>query len=233
MTPAPLSPSPPILPPPAYAPPPGPLVLVYADRDLVVIDKPSGLLSVPGRGEDLQDSAWRRVQVDFPTALAGHRLDMDTSGLLIFALRRKAEAALRAQFQQHRVYKRYLARVWGRVEAEEGWVEQPLSHDPLRPPLSRLDPLGRPARTCFQVLSRAAASTRVALLPETGRSHQLRLHMQSLGHPILGDRFYASGEALAAAPRLMLHAAALAFDHPYDGRRVALEVGPDFALDGP
>lgn len=212
-----------------YAPPSTPwLVEVYADRDLVVLDKPAGLLSVPGRGPGLEDSAQSRVASRYSAAYAAHRLDMDTSGLLVIALRRKAEAALHQQFREHRVDKLYIARVAGSLHPDEGLVDLALSTEE-GVPRSRLDPAGRPAQTAWKVLSRDAdGSTLVALRPRTGRSHQLRLHMLALGHPILGDRFYAPPEVVAAAPRLLLHAAEIAFDHPYSGLRLSFRAEPPF-----
>lgn len=212
-----------------YAPPTDPwLVEVYADRDLIVIDKPCGLLSVPGRGPGLEDSALSRLAGRHPAVYAAHRLDMDTSGLLVVALRRKAEANLLAQFRERTVEKVYIARVAGHPRLDEGRIDLPLSRIEGAP-RSRVDPAGRPAVTRWKVLARDPDGTaRIALSPETGRSHQLRLHLLSLGHPILGDRFYAPPEVVAAAPRLMLHAAELAFAHPYSGQRMRLSAPPPF-----
>ena len=205
-----------------YAPPTEPwLEVVHEDKDLCVIDKPSGLLSVPGRDPAHADSAYARVLERHPLAQVVHRLDMDTSGLLLFALRRKAERALQAQFRERRVAKRYEARVWGHPSVDHGVIDLALSRVPGRP-RSVLDPGGRPAQTAWQVLCRDPDGTaRLSLEPKTGRSHQLRVHLLALGHPILGDRFYAPAEALAAAPRLCLHAAALEVDHPWSGERLA------------
>ncbi len=193
---------------------------LYADRDFVVLDKPSGLLSVPGRGPDKIDSALTRVAARYPAAYAAHRLDMDTSGLLVIALRRKAEANLHKQFRERTVEKRYVARVAGHVAQDEGRIELNLTVLEGEP-RSRIDPDGRAATTDYRVLSRDGDGTSlVELRPLTGRSHQLRLHLLGIGHPILGDRFYAPAQVVAAAPRLMLHAAEIRLDHPFSGLRM-------------
>lgn len=211
-----------------YAPPDAPLVEVYADRDMVVINKPSGLLSIPGRGPELQDSAETRLAARYGRVYAAHRLDLDTSGLLVFALRRKAEAELHRQFRERLVHKTYLARVAGHPADDAGLIDAALAVEEGAP-RSRLDPAGRPARTAWRVLRRDADGTALMeLQPETGRSHQLRLHMVALGHPILGDRFYAPPEIAAAAPRLLLHAAELRLLHPFRGDEVRLGVGAPF-----
>lgn len=205
-----------------YSPPPGPLVVVNDDRDLVVVDKPSGLLSVPGRDPAHADSALSRVMARFPTARQVHRLDLDTSGLLAFALRKKALVAMMAAFRERRVAKRYVARVHGRVGPDEGLIDLPLSREPGRPRSVVDHEAGRPSRTRFRVVSRDADSTLLDLFPETGRSHQLRVHLLALGHPILGDRFYAPPPVRAMAPRLLLHAAELTLPHPYSGEPLRL-----------
>lgn len=211
-----------------YAPPPGSLVVLHHDRDLLVVDKPSGCLSVPGRGAALADSALSRAQALDPRALAVHRLDLGTSGVLVFALRRKAEAALRAQFAERRVEKEYVARVWGRPAASEGTIELALAPDPERPPLQRVDPAGRPALTRWRLEAEEPGGARLALFPSTGRSHQLRVHLAAVGLPILGDPFYAPPAALAAAPRLCLHARRLVVTHPYTGARLTFEAPAPF-----
>ncbi len=208
-----------------YSPPTSPwLDLIHVDRDLVVLNKPSGLLSVPGRDPSTADSALSRVLERHPTALIVHRLDMDTSGLLVLALRKKAEAALRAQFQRRTVAKEYIARVWGHVADDEGVIDLPLRIEEGQPRSVVDHEAGKPARTLFKVLSRDPDGTsRLCLVPVTGRSHQLRVHLLSVGHPILGDRFYAPEEALGAADRLCLHAAVISLDHPYRGERLRFE----------
>jgi tRNA pseudouridine32 synthase/23S rRNA pseudouridine746 synthase len=208
-----------------YAPPTGPLVVVHADRDLVVIHKPSGLLSAPGRGPDQADSALLRVQARWPTAEPVHRLDLDTSGLLVFALRGKATRALMAQLRDRAVQKRYLAWVAGAPGAEAGEIDLPLRRL-VGQPRSVVDPAGRPSRTRWRVLERRGEATLLALEPLTGRSHQLRLHLRSIGHPILGDRFYAPPEVILAADRLLLHAVELRLLHPWSGAPLALHAPP-------
>ena len=210
-----------------YTPPAESIIdIIYEDEHLLMVDKPNGLLSVPGRGADKQDSLILRLQRDYPDALAVHRLDMDTSGLMVVARSRDMHRELSLQFQQRRVEKRYVAVVAGRVETGEGVIELPLITDWPRRPLQKVDTThGKPARTYYKVLgdSAAAGATRMALHPVTGRTHQLRVHMQQLGHPILGDRLYASEAVQALAGRLLLHACELAFMHPAIGQKLAFE----------
>lgn len=213
----------------SYDPPPGPLVVLHEDRDCVVIDKPSGLLSVPGRDPAHGDSALSRVRARWPGAHDVHRLDLDTSGLLLFATRRKAERALKAAFRERAVNKRYAARVAGEVGPDEGVIDLPLRRETGRPRSVVDAEAGRPARTRFRVLRRDETGTLLDLFPETGRSHQLRVHLAALGHPILGDRFYAPPDVCAAAPRLLLHAAALTFPHPFHGTPLTVEAPPPFS----
>lgn len=215
-----------------YAPPPG-LPVRFVDRDVVVVDKPSGLLSVPGRSPDLTDSALTRVQAQWPGALATHRLDLDTSGLLVFALRRKAEAELHRQFRERVVRKLYLACVAGVVSADSGWIERPLRVVPGVSPRSVVDLAeGRPASTAYRVLRRETDRSWLALYPSTGRPHQLRVHLLDLGHPILGDRFYAPKPAHEAMPRLALHALDLHFVQPWSQVPMSVlgEAPPEWAL---
>ncbi|HZY69236.1 MAG TPA: RluA family pseudouridine synthase [Devosia sp.] len=207
-----------------YRPPPG-LDIVYEDERLIVCNKPTGLLTVPGKDPSLADCLEARVQArrpDRPHAKVVHRLDKDTSGLLLLAFDKKALGALGTQFEQRQVGKYYVARVWGELPQASGIVDLPLATDWENKPRQRVDhERGRPSRTEWEVLAREPEEvTRVKLVPLTGRTHQLRVHMLALGHPILGDSFYASGEALAAADRLQLHAEMLAFAHPDDGRRL-------------
>jgi len=199
-----------------YDPPTDPwLTILHADDDIVVLDKPSGLLTVPGKDARLADSLETRVQARWPTSKVVHRLDKDTSGILLMALNKKALGWLGSQFEHRQTTKSYVARVFGQMETESGEVDQPLATDWENKPRQRIDhERGRPSRTTWQVLAREADATRVRLVPHTGRTHQLRVHMMSLGHPILGDEFYATGAALAAADRLQLHAEELGFTHP-------------------
>lgn len=216
-----------------YQPPPGLPPILHRDRDLLAVDKPAGLLSVPGSRAGWQDSALSRLQAAAASDPQGglwavHRLDMDTSGVLVLALRRRAEAALRAQFAGRQARKTYIAVVAGHPP-DEGRVELPLRRLGGWPPRNAVDiESGLPALTRFQVLLRLSDRSRVALFPETGRSHQLRLHMAALGHPILGDRFYAPPEIAGAAPRLMLHALRLELLHPWSGQPLHLEAPAPF-----
>ncbi|MDF3126057.1 RluA family pseudouridine synthase [Rheinheimera sp. 1928-s] len=212
-----------------YNPPAEPwLDILYLDKDILVVNKPSGLFTNPGRAEDMQDCLLHRVQQQFPLAQLVHRLDMSTSGLVVFALRRKAEAALKQQFASRSVKKIYRARVWGEI-AEQGMVNAPLIADATQPPLQKIcEKTGKAALTHFQRLSFDGQSSLVELRPVTGRSHQLRVHMQSLGHPILGDAFYAHDEAYAAAPRLLLQALCLEVYQPYSSQLLRFELEPDF-----
>ncbi|MDQ7989419.1 MAG: pseudouridine synthase [Candidatus Dactylopiibacterium sp.] len=202
---------------PSYRPPPeGPLPLLHVDAHLLVLDKPSGLLSVPGRGADKADCLASRVQRHYPDALVVHRLDMETSGLILMARSPEMQRALGLLFETRRIHKRYVACVGGCPEPAAGIVDLPLITDwPNRPRQIVDHALGKPARTHYRVVAGGPqAGSRVALEPVTGRSHQLRVHMQALGHPILGDALYAPAELQAAAPRLLLHAEWLGFTHP-------------------
>lgn len=192
--------------------------VLYCDERVVAIDKPSGMLSVPGRGPDLQDCLTADVQRQFGAALVVHRLDRDTSGVIVFARDIDAQRELSQQFERREVVKRYVAVVAGRVAVDEGVVSLPLAKDFVRPPRHRVDYVhGREAVTQWRVIGRGADQTRLELCPLTGRSHQLRVHLAELGHPILGDPLYALAEVQAAAPRLMLHAESLTLCLPGDG----------------
>ena len=196
-------------------------MIVHADDHVVVADKPAGLPSVPGRPTELHDCLWHRVQAQFPDALVVHRLDMATSGLVLFARGAAVQRALGTAFATRRIGKRYVAVVAGRVAAERGEIDLPLAADWPRRPRQVVDhERGKASLTRYTVLERGVASTRLELEPLTGRSHQLRVHLAALGHPILGDTLYAGAAAQAAAPRLLLHASALAFEHPGGGGRV-------------
>ena len=200
--------------------------IVHRDDRLLVLDKPSGLLAVPGRGPDLQDCLARRVQKLFPTALVVHRLDRDTSGLMLMALDAAAQRDLSRQFEQRQVKKHYRCIVRGVPERSSGLVDLPIARDPARPPRYRIDhETGRPSQTHWRVLERLGDRARLDVEPITGRAHQIRLHLATLGHPILGDPLYGDDETRAdceasLAPRLLLHATLLALTHPADGQRV-------------
>lgn len=202
-----------------YAPPTDPwLSVLHADDDIVVLDKPSGLLSVAGKDPALADCLEARVKARWPTAAMAHRLDMDTSGVLVMALNKPALGHVGQEFEQRRAQKSYVARVWGDVAGESGTIELPLATDWENKPRQRVDhERGRMSRTEWHVEAREPGITRMRLIPHTGRTHQLRVHMLALGHPILGDAFYATGDARAAASRLQLHAEELAFNHPQGG----------------
>ncbi|WP_415234402.1 pseudouridine synthase [Pseudorhodobacter sp.] len=200
-----------------YTPPITPLSVIYADDHIVVADKPSGLLSVPGRGAARSDCLINRLREDFPDILLVHRLDQDTSGVMIFGRTKAAQGFLGQQFEKRLTKKIYIARVWGEVTEESGRVDLPLIVDwPNRPRQHVNFETGKPSVTDWRVLKRGRDETRMRLTPLTGRSHQLRVHMLEIGHPILGDPLYASGPA-AAFPRLMLHADSLKIRHPESG----------------
>jgi tRNA pseudouridine32 synthase/23S rRNA pseudouridine746 synthase len=200
--------------------------IVFADDDILVVDKPSGLLSVPGRY--LKDCVQHRVQFDFPDVRVVHRLDLDTSGLMVFALSKPAARELSRQFRQREVKKEYVAEVWGNVESD-GIIEARLAPDPVNRPRHLVDPArGKEAITRYEIAAVREDSTRLRLFPETGRSHQLRVHLAHIGHPILGCDLYAHEAAFKAAPRLMLHAACLSFLHPRSATRVEYDSAPDF-----
>ena len=205
--------------------------LVYADDCLLVADKPPGLLAVPGRGEDKQDCLSSRVQGHYPEALVVHRLDMATSGLMLLARSRAVQRSLSIAFAAREIHKRYEAVVQGRLNmptrTEDGWavINLPIALDWPSRPLRVIDHLlGKPSTTRWQVkrYDPVADTTRLLLEPVTGRSHQLRVHMQALGHPILGDALYAPVEVQAAAPRLLLHARELRLTHPVTGAAMHL-----------
>ena len=203
-----------------YDPPMGPLVIAYQDDQIIVVDKPSGLLSVPGKTVGRRDCVELRLRAMHPESLLVHRLDCDTSGVMIFARSKAAQGFLGQEFEKRRSEKTYIARLWGRLMPEAGRVDLPLCTDwPNRPRQMVDHENGRAAQTDWQVLGYEGQTTRVALHPLTGRSHQLRVHMLELGHPILGDPIYATGPALNY-PRLMLHAQSLSLHHPITQDRV-------------
>jgi tRNA pseudouridine32 synthase/23S rRNA pseudouridine746 synthase len=191
---------------------------LHRDDALLVVDKPAGLPSVPGRAVELHDCMASRVQTLVPDALVVHRLDMATSGLLVFALGKAVQRALGHAFAQRQVAKRYEAVVAGELAQDAGEIDLPLIADWPRRPLQKVDhAIGKPSITRYEVIERQPGRTRVALMPITGRSHQLRVHLLALGHPILGDTLYAPPDVAAQSPRLLLHASELAFSHPLSG----------------
>lgn len=211
--------------------------LVHEDAHLLVLNKPAGLLCVPGRGEDKQDCLSARAMRQWPDALIVHRLDMATSGLVLMARGAAMQRALGDAFANRVVHKRYEAIVDGAMPAQQDeWsaIDTPVMADWPRRPLQKVDPAGKPSVTRWRALSSAVngetAATHVLLEPLTGRSHQLRVHMLSIGHPILGDALYGSAEVQARAPRLLLHASELGFVHPATQQMLRFQSRPDFAL---
>jgi tRNA pseudouridine32 synthase/23S rRNA pseudouridine746 synthase len=207
--------------------------LVYVDEHVLVLDKPAGLLAVPGRGADKQDCLSSRALRLWPDARVVHRLDMATSGLFLMARGLHMQRALGRAFEQREVDKRYEAVVSGKLAApgERGRIDLPLAADWPNRPLQKVDAVhGRPSVTDWEVLSydAGADSTRVALSPLTGRSHQLRVHLRAIGHPMLGDALYAPPEVCARAPRLLLHAAGLRLAHPATGEPLVLQSAVPF-----
>ncbi|MFV0410826.1 MAG: pseudouridine synthase [Paracoccus sp. (in: a-proteobacteria)] len=211
-----------------YTPPADPPVILHDDHEILVVNKQAGLLSVPGRGEDKTDCLIERLRGPFPTVLLVHRLDMDTSGVMVFALTPHAQRHLSKQFEERKVKKTYLARVAGRVAEKTGTVELPLIVDWPNRPRQKVDfDEGRPARTDWRAVKASEDETRIRLMPLTGRSHQLRVHMAETGHPILGDPLYATGAA-ADYPRLMLHAETLRLRHPDSGVQMSFSAPAPF-----
>ncbi len=215
----------------AYSPPPDlGLTVIHVDTEIVVVDKPAGLLSVPGRGAGMDDCLASRVQARFADALIAHRLDMSTSGLLVLARGAEMHRQLSRFFRERRIDKRYLAVVDGLIADEGGEIDLPLICDWPNRPRQKVDhDIGKPSQTRFRVVGRdlQANTTRVELEPITGRSHQLRVHMMMLGHPILGDDLYG-GEACAKAGRLLLHAMDLGLFHPRTDVPVRFHSDPPF-----
>lgn len=207
---------------------------LHEDADLLVLCKPAGLLCVPGKGPDKQDCLSARAQQRWPGALVVHRLDQATSGLVLMALHPQAQRCLSRAFEERQVAKRYQAVVQGRMGAPDGaWhaIDLPIAADWPRRPLRVIDPeKGKPSLTRWRTLAHdaAAGTTRIELEPVTGRTHQLRVHLAAVGHPILGDALYADAATQARAPRLLLHASHLAFAHPGTGAAMAFEWPADF-----
>lgn len=200
-----------------YDPPPGDPVIVHADDQILVVDKPAGLLSVPGKPLDHQDCLETRLRAIYPETLLVHRLDMSTSGLIVFARTPNAQKSLGRQFEKRLVEKRYLAIVSGTVAQDAGTIDLPVGSDWPNRPRQKVDhDRGRAAHTAWRVLARREGATVMELAPTTGRSHQLRVHMAALGHPILGDELYGDAKS---APRLMLHAEWISLIRPGIGTR--------------
>ncbi|MEH6609402.1 MAG: pseudouridine synthase [Halioglobus sp.] len=203
--------------------------ILYQDADLLLVRKPDLLLSVPGRHPLNRDCLITRLQEDFPSATIVHRLDLDTSGIMVIPLNKPTHVHISRQFQERRVAKTYTAVVFGQVADDAGVVDLPIARDwENRPRQIICTERGKNALTHFEVLARDSDRTRILLKPVTGRTHQLRIHMRELGHPILGCDMYAHEEALAMASRLMLHATTLGFEHPNTGQWLSGESPPDF-----
>jgi tRNA pseudouridine32 synthase/23S rRNA pseudouridine746 synthase len=201
--------------------------IVHADPALIAVDKPAGMLAVPGRGADKQDCVAARVQARFDDALVVHRLDMATSGLMLLARGLAAQRLLGDAFARREVHKRYVAVVEGRVADDAGEIDLPLLADWPNRPRQKVDAAGgKPSLTRYRVLARdpVANTTRLELEPITGRTHQLRVHLLAVGHAIVGDRLYAA----PAHPRLLLHASSIALAHPASGRMLSLHSAPPF-----
>ncbi len=210
-----------------YAPPTDPLVVLYEDAELLAVDKPAGLLSVPGKGAHLADCLIARVQQAFPQALLVHRLDRDTSGVMIFAQTPAAQRHLGLQFEKRQTRKTYIARVAGHVAEKEGEIDLPLIVDWPNRPLQHVNfETGKQALTQWRRMRLEEGTTRMRLMPKTGRSHQLRVHMKELGHPILGDPFYSTDAD--RYPRMMLHAESLRLRHPNGGRGMEFKARAPF-----
>lgn len=211
-----------------YRPPDTPLEILHTDGVILVVNKPAGLLSVPGKGDHLADCLMARVERAFPTALLVHRLDLDTSGVMVFALTPHAQRHLNLQFEKRQMKKVYVARVWGEVAQEAGEIDLPLCVDWPNRPLQHVNwEIGKPAQTEWRRVRIDNGTTRMRLYPKTGRSHQLRVHMREIGHPILGDPFYATGPA-RDFPRLMLHAESLKLRHPEGGEGMLFQAKVPF-----
>ena len=217
---------------PYHPPPHRGLSVLHVSDWLIVVDKPSGLLSVPGRGAGKEDCLSRRVQAEFPDAMIVHRLDMGTSGIVVMGRGAKAQRELSILFQERRVRKRYQALVDGHwTPAATGEIELPICVDWPNRPKQKVDhETGRPSLTRYRVLGfdAARAASRIELEPVTGRSHQLRVHMEAMGHPIIGDDFYGTPASSAKAERLMLHACGIELDHPETGTPLRFDCPPPF-----
>lgn len=202
-----------------YIPPSSPLELLHEDDHLLIVNKPAGLLSVPGKGPDLADCLIARLLEVFPETLLVHRLDRDTSGVMVFARTRHAQRHLGLQFEKRMVKKTYVARVWGDPEETSGLIDLPLIVDwANRPRQMVCHETGKSAQTEWKRIKGDGSTARLRLWPKTGRSHQLRVHCLAIGHPILGDPFYAEGPARDDFDRLMLHSEELRIKHPEGGR---------------
>jgi tRNA pseudouridine32 synthase/23S rRNA pseudouridine746 synthase len=206
--------------------------VLYNDHDLLVVNKPSGLLSVPGKGPDKQDCLWTRLQAQHPGALVVHRLDQATSGLMVFALNPATQRALSMAFEARQVDKQYLAWVEGVLPVSEDWqtIDLPILLDWPNRPVHIIDACGKPSVTLWRCVHQHATlpGSLLELQPQTGRTHQLRVHLKSIGYPIWGDALYAPPEVQARAPRLLLHAQSLALQHPLTHQALRWTCAPDW-----
>lgn len=209
------------------------LNILFQDDWVLIVDKPSGLLSVAGKGPEKADCVVARAQTRWPRAIEAHRLDQDTSGIMVLALDPETQRQLHALFAHRKVSKRYIALAAGHLAADQGVIDLPLMKDWPNRPLQKVDhELGKPSLTRWRVLERTMVAelpvTRLELEPLTGRSHQLRLHLKEIDHPILGDNFYAPPSIQAAYSRLCLHAQAIGFTHPWTHEALAIECACPF-----
>jgi len=212
-----------------YDPPQDDVKIIHADEQFLIVDKPAGLLSVPGKYEHLQDCLEARIQAQFPKARIIHRLDTATSGIMVLARTPHAHRHLGLQFENRQISKTYIADIWGKPSEKAGVINLPLICDWPNRPLQKVDfKIGKPAETKWEICESNGDITRVRLNPKTGRSHQLRVHMLELGHPILGDNLYAHDDAFNAAPRMHLHANTLSFRHPDGGTHLEFKTDCPF-----
>jgi tRNA pseudouridine32 synthase/23S rRNA pseudouridine746 synthase len=219
------------------------MIPIHEDEHLLVLEKPSGLLSVPGRGPEKQDCLSKRVQDRYPEALIVHRLDQDTSGLLLMARGIEAQRRLSKLFEIRQVKKRYVSVVAGQPSQsqaavapdEDGWrtIDGPILLDWERRPLHIIHPDGKASRSRWRALQTSDSASLIELEPVTGRTHQLRVHLQSIGHPMLGDSLYATPDIKALSPRLLLHAQELAFVHPFTEQALAFKAPVQWSATAP
>lgn len=189
--------------------------ILYKDKYFLVVNKPSGMLSIKGSRPEKGLSLIETLQEEYPSATIVHRLDMDTSGIMVVPLNKMAHRSISKQFQDRITSKRYEAVVYGVMDDKHGEINEPLIADKQNPPKQKVDnEIGKPSKTLFEVISKTDKYTKLSLTPITGRSHQLRVHLLSLGYPILGDSLYSEGEALNCVERLQLHSCMLKFKHP-------------------
>lgn len=213
-----------------YAPPQSPfLEIIYEDEDMVVCNKQAGLLSVPGRKDEMKDCLESRLKTQFDNIFTIHRLDMETSGLIVYAKNKDAQRKLSQLFMDKKIQKTYVADVYGHPDLQKGIIDLPLICDWPNRPKQKVDfDVGKKAETHWEIINQSAQHSRVKLTPITGRSHQLRVHMLELGHPILGDSLYAHDDAYAPYKRLHLHAHTLSFTHPNTNKTIRLTSETNF-----